>query len=152
VTKIKICGNTRGADVELAVELGADLLGFIFTRSKRQVRVGEQCRRQHARDRRLLDDLDAPDLGRQRLQPAAVNPRLLQQIAQIEAAALDPVVLGEHRIPQGCVDTIGFECGIVLEVDRLGIAALQAVERRLGDVEKPLVDQARHLAEEEGQQ
>jgi phosphoribosylanthranilate isomerase len=41
VTKIKICGNTRGADVELAVELGADLLGFIFTRSKRQVRVDE---------------------------------------------------------------------------------------------------------------
>jgi phosphoribosylanthranilate isomerase len=41
VTKIKICGNTRGDDVELAVELGADLLGFIFTRSKRQVRVDE---------------------------------------------------------------------------------------------------------------
>ena len=41
MTKIKICGNTRGEDVELAVELGADLLGFIFTRSKRQVRVDE---------------------------------------------------------------------------------------------------------------
>jgi phosphoribosylanthranilate isomerase len=37
VTKIKICGNTRAQDVELAVELGVDLLGFIFTRSKRQV-------------------------------------------------------------------------------------------------------------------
>jgi phosphoribosylanthranilate isomerase len=41
MTKIKICGNTRADDVELAVELGADLLGFIFTRSKRQVRVDE---------------------------------------------------------------------------------------------------------------
>src|SRR6267143_2674921 len=41
MTKIKICGNTRAEDVELAVELGADLLGFIFTRSKRQVRVDE---------------------------------------------------------------------------------------------------------------
>lgn len=41
MTKIKICGNTRGEDVELAVELGADLLGFIFTRSKRQVRVDQ---------------------------------------------------------------------------------------------------------------
>jgi phosphoribosylanthranilate isomerase len=41
VTKIKICGNTRADDVELAVELGANLLGFIFTRSKRQVRVDE---------------------------------------------------------------------------------------------------------------
>jgi phosphoribosylanthranilate isomerase len=41
MTKIKICGNTRGEDVELAVQLGADLLGFIFTSSKRQVRVEE---------------------------------------------------------------------------------------------------------------
>ena len=41
MTKIKICGNTRADDVELAVELGADLLGFIFTRSKRQVRVDQ---------------------------------------------------------------------------------------------------------------
>ena len=41
MTKIKICGNTRADDVELAVELGADLLGFIFTRSKRQVGVDE---------------------------------------------------------------------------------------------------------------
>jgi phosphoribosylanthranilate isomerase len=41
VTKIKVCGNTRAEDVELAIELGVDLLGFIFTRSKRQVRVDE---------------------------------------------------------------------------------------------------------------
>jgi phosphoribosylanthranilate isomerase len=41
VTKIKVCGNTRAEDVDLAVELGVDLLGFIFTRSKRQVRVDE---------------------------------------------------------------------------------------------------------------
>jgi phosphoribosylanthranilate isomerase len=41
VTRIKICGNTRAEDVEVAVQLGADLLGFIFTRSKRQVRVDE---------------------------------------------------------------------------------------------------------------
>ena len=41
MTRIKICGNTRAEDVELAVELGVDLLGFIFTRSKRQVRVDQ---------------------------------------------------------------------------------------------------------------
>jgi len=39
VTRIKVCGNTQPADIQLAVELGVDLLGFIFTRSKRQVRV-----------------------------------------------------------------------------------------------------------------
>jgi phosphoribosylanthranilate isomerase len=41
VTKIKVCGNTNPADVELAVELGVDLLGFIFTRSKRQISVDD---------------------------------------------------------------------------------------------------------------
>ncbi|HEY4747483.1 MAG TPA: hypothetical protein VIH38_07950, partial [Steroidobacteraceae bacterium] len=40
-TKIKICGNTRPEDVELAIELGVDLLGFIFTRSQRHVDVEE---------------------------------------------------------------------------------------------------------------
>lgn len=39
MTRIKICGNTRREDVELAVGLGADLLGFIFTRSKRQISI-----------------------------------------------------------------------------------------------------------------
>jgi len=44
MTKIKICGNTRPEDVAFAVELGVDLLGFIFTRSKRQVSVDEARR------------------------------------------------------------------------------------------------------------
>lgn len=39
MTKIKVCGNTQPADVELAVALGVDLLGFIFARSKRQLRI-----------------------------------------------------------------------------------------------------------------
>jgi phosphoribosylanthranilate isomerase len=43
VTKIKICGNTRRPDVELAVELGVDLLGFIFGPSKRRIAL-EQAR------------------------------------------------------------------------------------------------------------
>ncbi|HEY8678691.1 MAG TPA: phosphoribosylanthranilate isomerase [Candidatus Dormibacteraeota bacterium] len=41
MTRIKICGNTHPDDVRLALELGVDLLGFIFTRSKRQVSIEE---------------------------------------------------------------------------------------------------------------
>jgi phosphoribosylanthranilate isomerase len=41
MTKIKICGNTRAADVAVALELGVDLLGFIFTPSKRQITIDE---------------------------------------------------------------------------------------------------------------
>lgn len=41
MTKIKICGNTRAADVAVALELGVDLVGFIFTRSKRQITIDE---------------------------------------------------------------------------------------------------------------
>ncbi|HYS02937.1 MAG TPA: phosphoribosylanthranilate isomerase [Candidatus Eisenbacteria bacterium] len=36
---IKICGNTEPDGVRLAVSLGVDLLGFIFTRSPRRVTV-----------------------------------------------------------------------------------------------------------------
>ena len=41
MTRIKVCGNTRPEDIDLAVELGVDLLGFIFTSSKRQVHVDQ---------------------------------------------------------------------------------------------------------------
>ena len=41
MTKIKICGNTRKEDVDLAVELGVDLLGFIFGPSKRHIDVDQ---------------------------------------------------------------------------------------------------------------
>lgn len=41
MTKIKVCGNTRAQDVALALELGVDMLGFIFTRSKRQISIDQ---------------------------------------------------------------------------------------------------------------
>ena len=38
---IKICANTNLEDAELAAELGADAVGFVFAKSKRQVTVEE---------------------------------------------------------------------------------------------------------------
>ena len=39
MTHIKICGNTEPDGIRLAVSLGVDLLGFIFTRSPRRVTI-----------------------------------------------------------------------------------------------------------------
>ncbi len=39
MTRVKICGNTNLEDVKLAIDLGADYLGFIFAESKRKVDI-----------------------------------------------------------------------------------------------------------------
>ncbi len=39
MTKVKICANTNSEDAKLAVELGADYLGFIFAESKRRINI-----------------------------------------------------------------------------------------------------------------
>jgi phosphoribosylanthranilate isomerase len=41
---IKICANTNLADAQLAAELGADAVGFVFAPSQRQVTVAEVAR------------------------------------------------------------------------------------------------------------
>ncbi len=39
MTKVKICANTNPEDAKLAIELGADYLGFIFAESKRRINI-----------------------------------------------------------------------------------------------------------------
>jgi len=41
MTRIKVCGNTRKDDVDLAVALGVDLIGFIFGPSKRHIEIDQ---------------------------------------------------------------------------------------------------------------
>lgn len=43
-TKVKICGLTRIEDVKSAVAAGADAVGFVFTRSPRQVSIDTAMR------------------------------------------------------------------------------------------------------------
>src|SRR5262249_50881457 len=118
----------------------------------RAVRVSEQTGGERAGDRRLLDDIETADLLRERLQPASLHARLFEERAQIVAAALAAVVLRENGVAQRRVDAIGFERRIVFEVNRLCIAALQTIERRLRDVEITLLDQVAHLAEKKRQE
>ena len=51
---IKICANTNLEDAVLAAELGADALGFVFARSKRQVSAQQVA----AITRALPDDVE----------------------------------------------------------------------------------------------
>ncbi len=53
--KVKICGITNIEDAELAVQLGADYLGFIFTPSPRQVSPGDVFA--------ILEELSKKNLG-----------------------------------------------------------------------------------------
>ncbi|MDI3500229.1 MAG: phosphoribosylanthranilate isomerase, partial [Synergistaceae bacterium] len=48
MTKVKVCGLTKRQDVEMAIEVGADALGFILAESKRRVTLDQV--RELARD------------------------------------------------------------------------------------------------------
>jgi phosphoribosylanthranilate isomerase len=115
MTKIKICGNTRATDVRLAVELGVDLLGFIFTRSQRRIDP------EHARA--LIDEV--PD-GVQRVgvfneEPPAEIARVagvcrltaiqLYRPPTAEDRALGLLVLPALRVRDGQALTIAVENG-----------------------------------------
>ena len=67
--RVKICGLTRAADVELAIDAGADVVGFVFARSPRQVdevRAAQLARVAAGRPRRvgLFMDPDVREVER----------------------------------------------------------------------------------------
>ena len=43
MTRVKICGNTNYENARLAVDLGADFLGFIFVPSSKRVVTAEKA-------------------------------------------------------------------------------------------------------------
>jgi phosphoribosylanthranilate isomerase len=106
MTKIKICGNTRKQDVDLAVELGVDLLGFIFGPSKRQIDV--------ARGKALVADVPA---GIERVGVFVDEPTAAIREA-VEACALTAVQIYRQ---------------ITSEDRQLGVALLPVVRVGNGD-------------------
>ena len=78
--RVKICGLTRAADVELAIDAGADVVGFVFARSPRQVdevRAAQLARVAAGRARRVGLFMD-PDVREVERVLDAVDLDLLQ--------------------------------------------------------------------------
>lgn len=122
MTRIKICGNTRKEDVDLAVELRVDLLGFIFGPSKRQIDV--------ERARQLVTDV--PDA----IERVGV---FVHEPAEVIARAVDACGLTAVQIYRP----------ITPEDRRLGVTLLPALRVRNGEdldalsfesTDRPLLD------------
>ena len=87
----------------------------------------------------------------QAVEDLADLPRLVDDGAKIGAGELLAGGERQHRLLEAALDQIILERPLVLQV-LLGLAALDLVERRLGDEEVAALDQLRHLAEEEGEE
>ncbi len=123
--RIKICGLTRLADAELAVELGASAIGFIFW----------------PRSPRTIPPADAAAIGR-RL-PAFVtrvgvfvDADADEVAAVIDAAGLDAIQLHGDEDARGFADVRARILKVVTFDDADGLAAARA----LPDAVTPLVD------------
>ena len=119
----RLLGRQR---IEAAGNVMRDLVGLIA--------VGEELRRQRTQDRGLLDDRTVTDMGDQRLHQVARLDRLADEGGEIAAGDLAAVVKRQDAVLDCGVDEELVQRGVVLEVD-LRLAALDLVERRLGDVE-----------------
>lgn len=106
MTKIKICGNTRTEDVDLAVELGVDLLGFIFGPSKRHVDVEQ--------GRQLMGDI--PDT-----------------IERVGVFVHEPPAMIEAAVKACRLTAVQIYRPITPEDRRLGVTLLPALRVRNGE-------------------
>lgn len=101
-TLVKICGITNEGDARMAVEAGADALGFIFARSARQIDPEVLLRFRHRIPRGVLA------VGVFRGQPQHEVERVLQQfsfdIAQVYEPMDLPVPTWQSRIFAGVSD------------------------------------------------
>ena len=122
-----------GELVEAAGDIGRGLLGLLG--------LGEDLAVEGAGDRHLLDH--APVVAPvEAVEDMDDGPRLLDDLGKVGAGA----VVAGGEMEDGVLDAGGdeviLERALVLEVE-LGGAALQLVERRLGDEDVPALDQRR---------
>jgi phosphoribosylanthranilate isomerase len=106
MTKIKICGNTRKEDVDLAVELGVDLLGFIFGPSKRHIDVDQA--------RELIGDV--PDT-----------------VERVGVFVSEPVEVIAHAVEACGLTAVQIYRPITPEDRELGVTLLPALRVRNGE-------------------
>src|SRR5215217_3578099 len=112
--------------------------------------IGENLGVERAGNRCLLDHR-AGVAGVQRIERRAHVDRLVDNRTQVGAGSFLAVPQTQHRVFQSRIDEIILERLGVLQI-LLGGAALDLIERRLGDIEMAALDDLGHLPIEKGEQ
>ena len=120
---VKICGITRAEDAHLAVELGADVLGFVFANSPRRATP------------ELLHELASTAV----LKVAVVVNELPPEVQQLlRAGLLDAVQLHGDERPEDCL-SLGFPYYKALRLGGADGAAANQQAERIRDYRCPRV-------------
>ncbi|HMF54435.1 MAG TPA: phosphoribosylanthranilate isomerase [Edaphobacter sp.] len=138
MTWVKICGNTSLEDARLAIELGADALGFVFTESKRRVtpaQVAAMTEHLPADVERVgvVESHDAGEIA-EMVQEAALHA--VQLHGGVDLALIDKLrgILGSDvGILQALHWVVGTDSSVQLHADLREIAAAGTVDRILVD-------------------
>jgi phosphoribosylanthranilate isomerase len=128
---IKICGNTSLADARLAVEAGADAVGFVFAPSPRRVTVAEAAA--------IVPHLPA---GVEKI-GVFVDSELDEIVATVEACGLTGVQLhfdADFELPARLRERLGPEVR-VLRVVHFGVGAAERMAEQIAEYARnPHVD------------